>query len=471
MKRKINLRLSGRGIGMLLILTACSSAKVQKPEENYSPAVIRPPASVITVSAEARLSDIQRQLNREFSGLVYEDNSFTDNGGDNLMIKAWKQGDIGLAMRDNVIIYRVPVKLWIKAGFKTTRLGITLSDYRELSGALAMMFRTSVTLKPDWTVETSTTSTGYEWLEEPVIKVAGFNVPVKFVADQVLKHNLSTLGKSIDKSVKQYLDLKPYMEQVWQQVNKPLMLSEQYKLWMVAEPSGLHATQINAVNGVIKIQAGITSTIEAFAGKKPETGSPVPLPDLQIVKDADDRAIVHTSAELTFEELNAVAASYLAGQSFRQGAKRVTIENLNVYGSGRRLVAEIALSGSFKGKVYLSGIPAFNPSDSTLFLKDFDFDVSTRNVLHKSAAWLIQSGFPNLVKKHMVWSLAEDIRVLSGTINTSFREYRLAEGITLNGEVIRMSVDDIVITPDGVKPFLSAEGTLGVSLSSFGIGR
>jgi len=32
-------------------------------------------------------------------------------------------------------------------------------------------------------------------------------------------------------------------------------------------------------------------------------------------------------------------------------------------------------------------------------------------------------------------------------------------------------VDDIVITPDGVKPFLSAEGTLGVSLSSFGIGR
>ncbi|HOI88313.1 MAG TPA: DUF4403 family protein [Lentimicrobium sp.] len=471
MKTKTDALLIVKGIWMLLILTACSSAKVQKPEENYTTAVIRPPASVITVSAEARLSDIQRQLNREFAGLVYEDNSFTDNGGDNLMIKAWKQGDIGLAMRDNVIIYRVPVKLWIKAGFKTTRLGITLSDYRELSGALVMTFRTSVTLKPDWTLETNTTSTGYEWLEEPVIKVAGFNVPVKFIADQVLKHNLNTIGKSIDKSVKQYLDLKPYMEQVWQEMNKPVMLSEQYKLWLVVEPSGLHASQIIAVNSVIKIQAGITSTIEAFAGRKPETRLAAPLPELQIVKKADNRAIVHTSVELPFEELNAVAASYLKGQSFSQGRKRVTIEGLNVYGSGRRLIAEAILSGSFKGKVYLSGIPAFNPSDSTLFLKDFDFDVSTRNVLHKSAAWLIQGGFPNLLKKHMVWPLSEDIRVLASTINTSFREYRLSEVITLNGEVIRMSVDDIVITPDGVKPFLSAEGTLGVSLSSFGIGR
>lgn len=455
-------------LAMLAILFAavsCATVKVEKPAETYLPEIVRPETSVIGFTAEARLSDIQKELNRQFTGLVYEDNSLDNNGGDNLMVKAWKQGDIALTMKDNVIIYRVPLRLWIKAGFKTTQLGITLSDYREVSGALALMFRTSLTLNPDWTLSTKTETTGYEWITEPVVKIAGINVPVKFVADLILQKNLKTISSSIDESVKEYLDLKPHALQAWKSLNQPISLNDEYKVWLSIETSGFFSSPITASNGIIRIQSGVKSVIETSIGQKPAAKAPGPLPSLQISNTVQDGIVVNASLDIPFEEINVQASRYLVGMDFSQGKRKIKVEEVKIYGSKGKLVAETRLSGSFKGTIYFSGIPAFNAKDSTLFLKDFDYDISTRNLLVKSAAWLYQGGFRNMMAKEMVWPMASDIKMMYGEINNTLKSYPLADGVTLKGQVSRLSMNDILITPSGVKPFISGEGRIDVKFS------
>lgn len=455
---------------VLLLLTAsCATVKIEKPAESYLRDAVRPQPSIIGFTAEARLADIQAELNRSFSGLVYEDNSLDDNGGDNLMVKAWKQGDIQLAMRDNTIIYRVPLRLWIKAGFKTTRLGITLSDYREASGALALMFRTAVNLNPDWTLSTQTETTGYEWLTEPVVKVAGINVPVKFVADLILQKNLRTLSSAIDESVKEYLDLKPYALEAWKSLNQPLILNEEYRVWLSMQPSGFFATPIMARDGVIRIRTGLQAVIETQVGEKPAAGPPGPLPRLKIGDEAGERVVINASVDIPFAEINRQASQYLSGQTFTQGKRSVKVEAVSIYGSNGKMVAEAKLSGSFRGTVYFKGIPAFDATDSTLMLRDFDFDLATRNVLVKSAAWLYQGGFRNMIARQMVWPMASEIRMIFGEANRQLKNYRLADGVFLRGQLERLSVDDILLTPDGVRPYLSAEGKINVNFSSFGM--
>lgn len=451
-----------------LTISSCASLKVEKPDEAYQPAIAELEPSMIGLTAEVKLSDIQKELNNQFTGLVYEDNSLDDNGGDNLMVKAWKQGDIKLAMKDNVIIYRVPLKLWIKAGFKTKQLGITLSDYREVTGALALMFRTTVTFNPDWTVMTKTESTGYEWLNEPVVKVAGFNIPVKFVADLVLKSNLKTMSQAIDESIKDYLDLKPYALQAWKALNQPISLSNEYKLWLKIKPAGFYASNITSVNGLIRHQSGLKSVIETVMGQKPDIPAPGPLPNLLISNDLKDEVIVNASVDVPFGEINGQAMKYLAGKTFTQGKRTVKVENINIYGSNGKLVAETKLSGSFTGTIYFSGIPAFNPQDSTLILKEFDFDISTKNFLVKSAAWIYQGGFRNMIAKQMVWPLAPEIRMIHAELNKSLRVYRLADGVSLNGQVSGLRVGDILITLEGVRPIIHAEGNIKVVFSRFG---
>lgn len=455
-------------LAMLAILFAavsCATVKVEKPAETYLPEIVRPETSVIGFTAEARLSDIQKELNRQFTGLVYEDNSLDNNGGDNLMVKAWKQGDIALTMKENVIIYRVPLRLWIKAGFKTTQLGITLSDYREVSGALALMFRTSLTLNPDWTLSTKTETTGYEWITEPVVKIAGINVPVKFVADLILQKNLKTISSSIDESVKEYLDLKPHALLAWKSLNQPISLNDEYKVWLSIETSGFFSSPITASNGIIRIQSGVKSVIETSIGQKPAAKAPGPLPSLQISNTVQDGIVVNASLDIPFEEINVQASTYIVGMDFSQGKRKIKVEEVKIYGSKGKLVAETRLSGSFKGTIYFSGIPAFNAKDSTLFLKDFDYDISTRNLLVKSAAWLYQGGFRNMMAKEMVWPMASDIKMMYGEINNTLKSYPLADGVTLKGQVSRLSMNDILITSSGLKPFISGEGRIDVKFS------
>jgi len=452
----------------VFIAAGCSTVKIEKPAEVYQPSVVKPQSSVIGFTTEAKLSDIQKEVNRTFTGLVYEDNSLDDNGGDNLMVKAWKQGDITLTMKDNIISYRVPLKLWIKAGFKVQKLGITLSDYRELNGALALKFKTALTLNTDWTVSSKTEADGYEWLSDPVVKVAGMNIPVKFVADLILQSNLKSMGKTIDESVKDYFDLKPYALEAWKTLNQPISLNDEYKLWLTIQPSGFYANPITATNGIIRHRSGVRSVIETSVGSKPVSGTPGPLPKLQINNDIDDQVIVNASVDIPYSEINSQAARYLTGQTFSEGKRKVRIESVNIYGSNGKMVAETSLSGSLKGTIYFSGIPAFNTQDSTLFLKDFDFDISTKNFLVKSAAWIYQGGFRNMIAKQMVWSLAPEIKMFKKEINQQLKSYRLAEGVTLNGQVTRLMVTDIVLSQEGIKPFISAEGKLKVVFGSSG---
>ena len=453
----------------LALLASCATVKIDKPVEAYTYVPVRPTPSVIGFTLEAKLSDIERQLNETFTGLVYEDNSFEDNGGDNLMVKAWKHDKIKLTMRDDMLIYRIPLKLWIKAGFKTTQLGMTFSDYREVNGAIALVFRTRLSINPDWSIHTETEASQYEWITEPVVKVAGINIPVKFVADLILKKNRKIIGSSIDESVKEFLDLKPYAMLAWKSLNEPLSLNDEYNMWLNFDVSDFYISPILATNGIIRIHTGMKSVLETSVGNRPLDKLLPPLPTLQINHDLKDELTINASLDICYDEINRQSARYLSGQIFSQGGRSVKVENINIYGSNGKLVAETRLSGSFKGTVYFKGTPAYNAKDSTLYLKNFDFDISTRNVLIKSAAWLYQGSFRNLMAKEMVWSLAPDIKMLFDEINSSMKSYPLALGVTLKGQVNRISIDEILLTPDGIKPFVSAEGKMNVVFSPFSI--
>lgn len=451
---------------LLLGISSCSTVKVEKPTESYLPDVIRTSPSVIGFTTEARISDIQREVNKQFTGLVYEDNSLEDNGGDNLMVKAWKQGEISLNMTNNILSYRVPLKIWIKAGFKVDKFGISLSDYRELNGALALKFRTAVTLNPDWNLTTKTESDGYEWLTDPVVKVGGLNIPVKFVADLILQSNLKSMGNTIDESVKDYFDLKTTALEAWRTLNQPVCLNEEYNVWLKIQPEGFYASPVTASGGMIRHRSGVKSVIESYIGQKPAVLPSAPLPKLQISNDIDDKVIINTSVDIPFNEINTQVKKYLAGQTFTEGRRSVRVEDIEIYGSDGKLVAATTLSGSFRGTIYFKGVPAFRAQDSTLVLNDFDFDLSTRNVLIKSAAWIYQGGFRNMVAKQMVWPLAKDLKALQTELNNNLRSYRIAEGVTLSGQVNRLAIGRILITPEGVKPFLGAEGRIKLMFSS-----
>ncbi|MBK7214071.1 MAG: DUF4403 family protein [Bacteroidales bacterium] len=127
-------------LGLIIALSSCKTAFIpEQPVESYQSYIYKPKPSLINVPVEMKVSELETFLNRQLTGLIYEDNSLEDNGGDNLMVKAWKKDLIKLNFDKGQFIYTVPLKLWIKAGWKIEKFGISLSDYREVNAEISLI--------------------------------------------------------------------------------------------------------------------------------------------------------------------------------------------------------------------------------------------------------------------------------------------------------------------------------------------
>lgn len=453
-------------IAFTIIATSCKTVNIPKPPEEYSKLVYTVKPSVVSFTAESKIADIQSAINKSFTGLIYEDKSLDDNGGDNLMVKAWKQGDIRIDMKGNVLSYRVPLKTWIKAGFKLEKFGITLSDYRELNAALALNFKTAITLNPDWTISTKTTSDGYEWLSTPVVNVGGIDMSVKFVADLIMQSSLKDMGGIIDESIKEYLDLKPYINQAWDLISQPLKLNDQYNVWLEITPQKLISSKLNAINGSIIHKAGMTGNILlSMKSIAPQPVVPKDLPDLLIGEIPVENSTVYAYFTLPYEELSKSAVGFMKGKTYSYGKRSVTVNDIRIYGNQGNIVAETTLSGSLKGTIYFMGKPSYNATDSTVVIKDFDYDLSTKNFLLKSASWLYQDGFRKMIASQLKWSIGKEMKLVRSTVNNNLKGYELTNGVILDGKVEKIEPGEIHISSEGITPEIKAVGNIGIHIN------
>ena len=151
-------------ITIILAFQSCKTSSIitEKPVEKYAEFNYNPVPSTISLPVEMKVSALEAMINRKLTGLLYADTSLDNNGGDNLMVKAWKKEDFTIKYENNQLVYRIPLKLWIKAGWKVSKLGITLSDYKELNAEIALKFKTTFYLNKDWSITTFTSSNEHE---------------------------------------------------------------------------------------------------------------------------------------------------------------------------------------------------------------------------------------------------------------------------------------------------------------------
>src|SRR5690606_40697598 len=134
------------------------------------------------IPIEIPVATLQSQINKQLTGLLYEDNSME---GDNLEVKVWKLGDIRLAASGNSIQYKVPLKIWLKTALKLGTLGFDFGTIKETEFALELSFRSRINIDQNWNLESITSSDGYTWIQKPSVELAGMSVPITAIADRI----------------------------------------------------------------------------------------------------------------------------------------------------------------------------------------------------------------------------------------------------------------------------------------------
>lgn len=451
---------------LIVFAVACRTIKPTAPTESVLPYTSTANPSYISLTLETSIDQVETFLNKKFDGLVYEDMDLKNNGGDNLMVKAWKQGRIELALEGNELTYEVPLKLWIKYYYEATKLGLTFSQPIEVEGAIVLKFKSGFTINPNWSVTTRTTPTGYNWLKTPALKLGLVDIPIGFIADNILKNNQKPLAQAIDKMVAEQLNMKEYGKEAWRALSTPMKINEEYNTWVVMHPVDLLTIPVTSSKGKILHQMSVKALAEVFVGQPPHHEVP-PLPDMKIVEKVDKDFSIMLQTRLLYSEMRNIARKHIAGKSYQIGNRNLTVTDVDIFPIKDRVALMANVEGDLKGTIYFTGRPVYDSATAEIKLDDVDFDISTRNVLHKTASWLLNGTINRRISQQLVFPVQKNVEEARLQINEYLNNTKLTPELTLNGSVNRIGFGDIQILEDGLLIPIDLGGNLKVRFNAF----
>lgn len=449
----------------LLILCGCKVYKPEMPLENYKYQPQKPQTSVINLYADLEVAKLEALVNNKIDSVLYDDNSFEDHDGDNLMVKAWKDGQVTLKFDNDELTWELPLRIWMKKGLKVFNYNVPFVNSWEYNGNIKLRFKTKLSVNHDWSIKTATITDGYEWVKKPAVQIGSVNLPITIIANLLLSFNKETISKHIDDAVAGSFDFKRIAEAGWKMMFVPYKVQGEYDAWLSINPYSISMMPVQGSLGHIRFGAAVVSDVECLLDNVPQTGMVRILPDLQPLKSASDTFHISLFTDIPYSSINRLMTSEIGDSTFVIGKRKITFESFKVYGSNGKLAVETHVNGSIKGTIYLTGTPYFNAADTTVRIKDLAFDVKTRSLMMNSAKWLFNSKIERSLMKSIAISFNTNISTVENQLAGFLRHYPLGFGFELNGKLARLSVTELALTPGSVKANILFSGNLSLGMS------
>lgn len=443
---------------------ACkTSIKPEKPEESYNPAptVFEKKISNIAIPIEVSMMDIMKQINSYSEGTLYEDKSYDNNNKDMLKCVVKKFGAIKIDGHGNNL--RINVPLDIKGSYMA--LGVA-ADFK---GVLSATYVTTIKLKDDWKMETSTKYVSHEWYEKPSINMVLFDLPVTTVANAAIVGFQPYIEDQIDGSLKEYVDLKAMTKDIIKGLYEPILVSETYKTWFKMEPLEIFTTQLNATRGVLKLNLGLRGYTETYIGPKPDAVDTSAYPKMKVVTELKDEFNVGIVTMVKYPHATQLMKEQFVDNpyTYTEGKKSITVTQVDLWGQGDKMVIEMGMKGSVNGLIYLIGTPYYDTISRNVKMTNVDFHVDTKSKLLKSANWLMHGKFAKMVEKYCYFELGKQLDESKKECQSFFNSYEVSKGVFLKGKLTTLEADRVYLVDDAIVAVVNAKGNMTVKLEGF----
>lgn len=446
---------------VFLSIESCKTVKPKAPAEAYQTLEYTAPVSHVVVPVELSLREIETELNKQLDGLIYDDTDFEDG----VLMKVWKISPILLSMNGETIIYEVPIKIWSKVKWEFSQFGFKLSDEFTADASLRMTFNTKLKIGTFWTLEPQTTLQKYDWIQKPVVTGGSVSLPITFIADKVIKSQQKIITEAIDDEIKNQIVLRKYVEEGWNAMHQPIQLYDSPVAWLRLKPSNISVTPLTGNKDFATASIQIDGVAETFLGNKP----PVTLKNLPNVsyinKTAGDFSISLIN-EMSYENASKLASQYLAGETYTSsnGKKKIHIDSISIYGGGDNLIVKTKVSGNITGYIYFKGKPTYDSITQTIYLKDLDFSIETKNAMVKTGSWILKSSIKKRMQEALRYSVEKDMADMKKRVNTFITSYKINKNAELKAALVTLSPKEIFITEESIKAVIYATGSMKLSV-------
>ncbi|TDX84130.1 DUF4403 family protein [Epilithonimonas xixisoli] len=420
--------------------------------------------SNITLPVSLPISEINSLINQSVKGVLYEDQSYTDNNNDQFKVKVEKQGNITIkALTENRLMISVPLKIWADKGYGT--FGVYV--YKDTNFNLIMNFITEISASNNWKLNTKTTTAGFVWTQKPVLDYGKIKIPIAPLIESTLKEQQAKFTTIIDQQIKSQFNLQPYLVMAWNQFSKPINVSEEYNTWLKISPQNTFMSPLQVFQDKIKTTIGIDLYSETYVGQVPLAARDVnTIPNFTLNPNLPNIFNLQTTANISFDEATRIAKQQFLNKEFAMSSedKKVKITDIKVYQEKENIVIEAQTSGEVNGTAFIKGKPFYNAEEHKIKLNVTDFNLKTKNFFQKALTVLFEGKIRRMIEKDYGIPLLDIENASKKSMMENFnKEY--VKGIKLQGNVIDLKPTQFLLSEKYITIVIDTKAQLQMNVS------
>lgn len=452
-------------ISVMAVLNSCSSAKqieALKPEPgNTTTVAYETTTSFISLPVTITLNDIESQLNKMLTGLVYEDNNIND---DDIALKIWKTAPIKFSEQNGKLQSVVPIKINARVRYGTSALGFDLKDTREFDLNAVVTFNSKVGLT-NWKLNTITTIESLKWQETPTITIGNQKIAITYLINPAIKIFKSKIENMLDQSLAQATDFKPQVLDALEKLSTPFLTSEVYEAWFKLTPVELYVTDAKLSKKQITMEMGLKCSMQTMIGEKPQNTFKKETVVLKPVAKMPDNLNVVVAGISTYESASKIITKNFQGQEFSSGKRKVVINKVDLWHKDGKMIIALNMSGSINGTIYLSGYPSYNATTKEIYFDKLDYVLDTKSVLMKTANWLAEGIVLRKIQENCRYSIQPNLDEGKKNIQPYLSNYSPMPGIFVNGTLNDFEFEKVELTDNAIIAFIKTTGKMDIKIN------
>lgn len=417
--------------------------------------------SSVSIPVNLPISEIQRLVNQQITGVFYEDQDFENNNSDQLKTKVEKDGNIAIkALTNNRLMFSVPLKIWAEKGLGT--LGIY--TYQETNFKVMMNFISTLDFQQNWSLKTTTSTAGFVWKENPVLDFGKVKIPLTSIIEGILTKQQKQFTSVIDTQIQQKMNMQPYLVMAWNQFAAPIQVSEEYNTWLKITPQTVKMSPLEVYADKIKSTISVDLFSETFTGIKP-TANPLvrTIPNYIPAQNLGNNFVMKTTANIPFSEANAIAKKQFQGKEFDMEKSKIKVEDIKIYPENDLVVMEILTSGKVNGTSFIKGNLVYDAVKHKIGFAKTDFRLKTKNIFQKLATSLFEGKIVKMIEQDYGIPLLDIENSSKKSIEESFnKEYHA--GLKLQGKVIDLKPTQFLINPEFITTVIDINANLNLKI-------
>ena len=452
----------------LLALLAASagcrdSVRIPAPDQRGEQrAVPEPQPSTVTIPLTISLASVAAQVEKKVPhGQSHEDEwhplgSFPVVG--TLYVQEmWERDPLSLKLDGDHLDLSAHVRYRARIAAHPCVLGscrwVTLGScgHDETMPSMDIGLRTTIGIRPDWTVASQTTPrrvrTGFR------CKLTKANVDVTDRVQKMVQELLDRQAPEVDERIREAAKLRHHVESVWKTVQQPIKASD--GVYVLMQPEALAATPPVGSGTTLSTTVSVVVRPKVVVGERP-TVTPTPLPPNGTAAHGSGFRI-QMVAELPFTVMDSIVRKKLAGRSFDIEGHHITVRRTRLYGAGTKLVLAATVAGDARGTLYFVGTPVFDPDSQAVSVPDLDFSVQSREVLPEVAEWLLYDQLRDQMRESARFALGDRIYAIRRDVDEAL-DRELARGVRSSGRVDRITPLGVFVFSNSVAAVVQAEG-------------